>query len=208
MVGRGSQLKRVIFIVLTTLANVASIPARFKAFLASDKERIHAAVRASAGGHAQLDALVKDQLRAWLLQATLAAAQAREVGAGEADADEVKVAAAHLYHNAAAVTNAFGQHTEALDYYEKSLAIKREVLGERHADTAATYNNMAIVFDDQDRHTEALEYYEKALAIRREVLGERHPSFGDTCYNMALLHRAQSDSDRARELFAAAPRPQ
>ena len=74
---------------------------------------------------------------------------------------------------------------------------------------------MAAVFffyDQAGKHAEALKimmkYCGKSLAIRREVLGERHPSFGDTCYNMALLHRAQSDSDRARELFAAAPRPQ
>jgi hypothetical protein len=61
-------------VVMATLVRVES--QRAEAFLATDQERIHAAIKSSAGGHAKLDALVKDQLRAWLLRETLAAAAA------------------------------------------------------------------------------------------------------------------------------------
>jgi len=39
-----------------------------------------------------------------------------------------------------------GRHAEALEYYERSLAITREVLGERHPDIAQTYNNWPLYF--------------------------------------------------------------
>jgi hypothetical protein len=49
-------------VVMDTLVRVES--QRAEASLPTDQERIHAAIKSSEGGHAQLDALVKDQLRA------------------------------------------------------------------------------------------------------------------------------------------------
>jgi tetratricopeptide (TPR) repeat protein len=90
-------------------------------------------------------------LRAWLLQATLAAARARE-----GTTDEV---ATHLNSNAASAANAFGEHEEALKYYQNALTIQRNRLGEQHPSTAGTYNNMANVFDKQGRLEKAMELY-------------------------------------------------
>jgi tetratricopeptide (TPR) repeat protein len=177
-------------VVMDTLVRVES--ERAEAFLEKDQERIHAAIKSSEGGHAQLDALVKDQLRAWLLRETLAAAKAREE------------AAAALYSSAASVANAFGEHDEALEYYAKALAIYRDVLGERHPSTAGTYNGMATVFKNQGKHAEALEYYAKALAIRRDVLGERHPDTATTYNNMAVVFKNQGKHAEALEYYAKA----
>jgi tetratricopeptide (TPR) repeat protein len=191
----------------------------------------HAAIKNSAGGHAQLDALVKDQLRAWLLRETLAAAKAREGATEEAAAD--------LYCNAASVATTFGEHDEALEYYAKALAIQRDVLGERHPDTAATgtttwlvsstiragtqrrwstlqrrwrFNMTCWAGGTRTRPTptttwlvsEALEYYAKTLAIRRDVLGERHPGTAGTYNNMAGIAYKQGRHAEALESYAKA----
>ena len=169
---------------------------RAEAFLTTDQERIHAAITASAGGHMQLDVMVKDQLRTWLLRETLAAAKAREGAADET--------AAGLYNNAASVANTFGEHNEALLYFKKVLTIYREVVGERHPHTAVTCNNMAVVFSKQGRFAEAREYSGKALAIRREVLGERYPDTAMAYNNMANVFSNQGRLEEAQEYYEKA----
>lgn len=39
-----------------------------------------------------------------------------------------------------------GDYNEALKYYQKSLAIKEEVLGKKHPYTAGSYNNIAVLY--------------------------------------------------------------
>ena len=107
---------------------------------------------------------------------------------------------AQTYNNMGSVFRAQGKDAEALEYCGKSLAIRREVLGERHPPPSRPTTTWAM----SSAHAEALECYQKSLAIRREVTGRAILSFGNTCNNMAALHHNQGDSDRARELFAAA----
>jgi hypothetical protein len=37
------------------------------------------------------------------------------------------------------------EYTKALEYCEKSLNIRRKLLGEEHVDTATSYNNMGLI---------------------------------------------------------------
>ena len=68
-----------------------------------------------------------------------------------------------------------GDHAAARPYYERALAIRLEVLGEQHPDTASSLNNMGYLLQAMGDHAAARPYYERALAIRLEVLGEQHP---------------------------------
>jgi tetratricopeptide (TPR) repeat protein len=107
----------------------------------------------------------------------------------------------------AGVFNNQGRHAEALVHNARALAIYRDVLGERHPDTATIdNNNMAIACTQwkQCRHAEALEYYAKALAIRRDVLGERHPTTAATYTNMASVFTDQGRHAEALEYHAKA----
>ena len=97
-----------------------------------------------------------------------------------------------------------GQYTSALECYGKALAIREEVLGDLHPDTADTYNNMAAVYHKQSDYTLAMEYYSKALAIREEVLGERHPSTAQTYNNMAIVYDDEGDYATALEYHGKA----
>lgn len=79
------------------------------------------------------------------------------------------------------------RYAEALDYYQQSLAIDRE-LGER-AGPGITLGNIGNVYDEQDQYTEALDYYQQALAIHREV-GNRGGE-GGTLNNIGEVYEAQ-----------------
>ena len=58
---------------------------------------------------------------------------------------------------------------EALD--RRALAVREEVLGPRHHDTAESHNNLALDLQQQGRAREAEPLYRKARAAFEEVLG-------------------------------------
>ena len=138
-------------------------------------------------GHAQL--ALESFNKAWEMRVSL-------------EADECLLA--DRYNSIGEALEALGRYQESLEWYEKALAIREEVLGNRHPDTATTYNNMAGVYDAQGDYDKALEWYEKALAIDEEVLGKGHPYTATTYNNMALVYYDQGDYDKALEWHARA----
>ena len=46
--------------------------------------------------------------------------------------------------NKGGVYDSKNEFDKALDYYNKSLAIKKSILGENHTDVATSYNNIGI----------------------------------------------------------------
>ena len=87
-----------------------------------------------------------------------------------------------------------GRYGEAMEYYERDLAITVKVLGEHHPSTAITLNAIGQALHRQGRYGEALEYYERDLAIMVKVLGEQHP---DTAMSRFELGRARRDTGDA-----------
>ncbi len=88
-------------------------------------------------------------------------------------------------------------YAEALDYYEQSLAIRREV-GDR-AGEGTTLNNIGAVYRNQSNYAEALDYYEQSLAIRREV-GDRSGE-ETVLYFIGEVYRAEGDYDEALNYY-------
>ena len=84
-----------------------------------------------------------------------------------------------------------GDYPQALEGYQKALAILEKVLGKEHPDIAMTYNNIAGVYQAQGDYPQALAFYQKALAIREKVLGKEHPDIAMTYNNLALVYQAQ-----------------
>jgi tetratricopeptide (TPR) repeat protein len=97
-----------------------------------------------------------------------------------------------------------GRYREAQPLFEKVLAIRRELLGEQHPDTAASYNNVAFNLNAQGRYKEAEEGYQKALANCRKVLGEEHPDTATSYNNVASNLDARGRHKEAEEGFRKA----
>jgi len=89
---------------------------------------------------------------------------------------------------------------------EQALAIRRELFGERHPDTAQSLNNVAGYLNTLGNPKRALELAEQALAIRRELFGERHPNTATSLHNVAgyLLDRGKTQQayDHAQAAYA------
>ncbi len=93
----------------------------------------------------------------------------------------VDVAQAREDEESARLCNELGQHLwqigdyqGARPYYEKALAIRSKVLGEKHPDTAQSLNRLGYLLQSQGKLAEARHYFEAALAIREQLFGELH----------------------------------
>ena len=103
------------------------------------------------------------------------------------------------YNNIAIVYNYQGKYDQALEYYQKALAIRLKKLGADHPNVADYYNNIAIVYNNQGKHDQALEYYQKALAIYLKKLGVNHPNVASCYNNIAAVYNYQGKYDQALE---------
>jgi tetratricopeptide (TPR) repeat protein len=79
-------------------------------------------------------------------------------------------------NNIAGVYRALGQHKEALEFHQQSLAIDKKFYGESHPDVATSLNNIAGVYRALGQHKEALEFHQQSLTIFKQFYGEEHPA--------------------------------
>ncbi|MEO5367373.1 MAG: tetratricopeptide repeat protein [Magnetococcus sp. WYHC-3] len=82
----------------------------------------------------------------------------------------------------------------------QTLAIRREVLGEQHPETATTLHNLALVLKDRQLPGSSLAFNRQALAIREQVLG-RHVDTAASLNNLASLHQDLGEFPQARALY-------
>ena len=90
-----------------------------------------------------------------------------------------------------------GRYDEALDAYDRSLAISREF--EDRVGEGQTLISMGNVYQLQGRYDEALDAYDRSLAICREFkdrVGE-----GLTLNNMGVVYQAQGRYDEALDAY-------
>ena len=111
----------------------------------------------------------------------------------QADAEKYATQAAQYYQQ--------GNYAQALEFYNKALAIRLKVLGENHPDTATSYNNIGIVYDSQGNYAKALEYHNKALEIRLNVLGENHHYTATSYNNFGAVYDNQGNYAKALEFY-------
>ena len=109
---------------------------------------------------------------------------------------------------AAGLANEVGYHLKAAGdlsgakpYYERSLAICEQVLGERHPNTATSLNNLGILLHAMGDLSGASPYYERSLAIREQVLGEQHPDTATSLNNLGVLLQDMGDLSGAKPYY-------
>jgi len=95
--------------------------------------------------------------------------------------------------NMGAIFNLFGQNDQALELYEKSLAILQQI-GDRQGE-GATLNNLATTAHAKGDYDTALRYLEQSLAIQQQI-GDRQGE-GVTLSNISQIHKVRGDYDTA-----------
>jgi tetratricopeptide (TPR) repeat protein len=81
------------------------------------------------------------------------------------------------------------------------LALRRDVLGERHPDTIFSMASLAVTYHAQGRYDEDEKISVEVLALRRDVLGERHPDTISSMASLATTYHAQGRYDEAEKIY-------
>ncbi|WP_282777978.1 tetratricopeptide repeat protein [Phaeodactylibacter xiamenensis] len=102
-----------------------------------------------------------------------------------------------IYNNLGLILDLYGQYDAALQYYEKSLVVKKEkgnIQGE-----GATLNNISQIFKARGDYGKALEYLEQSLKISQQI-GDRSGE-STTLGNIASIYKKQGDRNKALQYF-------
>ena len=97
-----------------------------------------------------------------------------------------------------------GNASQAIEYYEKALEMKKAFLGESHPSVAETLHNLGTAWSELGEKKKAIEYYEKALEILKSFLGESHPSVADTLHNLGTAWSDLGEKKKAIEYYEKA----
>lgn len=89
----------------------------------------------------------------------------------------------------------YGDYPKSLEYYFKSLEIRKMVSGEEQIEIAELYNNIGLAYHDSN----TLDYYFKALKIREKILGIKHPETATTNNNIGAMYQRQGEYQKALE---------
>ncbi|MEO0407309.1 MAG: tetratricopeptide repeat protein [Cyanobacteria bacterium P01_A01_bin.135] len=109
----------------------------------------------------------------------------RETGVREAFPQESPVGEASTLNNIGEINRLLGNYPTALDYYEQSLALKREI-GDR-ASESTTLNNIGVTYQLLGNYPTAFDYYEQSLALKREI-GD-HAGESTTLNNIGITYQ-------------------
>jgi tetratricopeptide (TPR) repeat protein len=90
----------------------------------------------------------------------------------------------------------------ALEYYSKSLEIRKETLPPNHPDIATSYNNIGSIFSNKGDNDKALEYFSKSLEIYKETLPANHPDIATSYNNIGSIYKNKGDNDKALEYYS------
>ncbi|CAF4857806.1 unnamed protein product, partial [Rotaria socialis] len=85
------------------------------------------------------------------------------------------------------------KYFEALDFYEKSVAIHGKHLPPDHPDLGSSHNNIGGVHHCLGHYDLALDHYNRSLKIKLKSLPAQHPSIASTYENMGLVYEDKDE---------------
>jgi tetratricopeptide (TPR) repeat protein len=112
--------------------------------------------------------------------------------------------AARLCNELGGHLNTVGDYAGARPYYERALAIRRNVLRAEHPDTAVSLNNLGGLLYAMGDYAGARPYLERALAINEKVFGAAHPYTAESLNNLGGLLDSMGDYAGARPYYERA----
>lgn len=107
-------------------------------------------------------------------------------------------------HNLSILYIILGKYELSLPLNQKSLEIRKLILGEKHLDYIASLNNIAILHKSMGNYTLALPLYNNVLELRKEILGEKHPDYANSLNNLAIVYHEMGNYTTSVPLFIQA----
>jgi serine/threonine protein kinase/class 3 adenylate cyclase/Tfp pilus assembly protein PilF len=115
--------------------------------------------------------------------------------------DDMKLLHARRLGETGGRFHGLGRHAEGARLAAASLALREELLGPNHPETATALNDLASLLHSGGDFAAARPLYERALAIREATLGPEALDTAVTLNNLAMLLRATGAYGEALPLF-------
>jgi Tfp pilus assembly protein PilF len=96
------------------------------------------------------------------------------------------------------------EYTEAITFYEKSIAIYKKTLPPNYPELANSYNGIGNVYYNMGEYLKALSSHEKALEIRQQSLPPNHPDLAKSYNNIGLVYSKMGEYSKARSFYERA----
>ncbi|MBF6463719.1 tetratricopeptide repeat protein [Nocardia beijingensis] len=94
-----------------------------------------------------------------------------------------------------------GMSLRAIEYLQRVLTARKQILGPKHPDIFAFGNNLASAYQKAGRTAEAIELLEEALPDAERFLGTDHPATLSARNNLAGAYQAAGRLGEAIKLF-------
>lgn len=108
---------------------------------------------------------------------------------------------ASCYQGLGSVAKKNGDYELSLQWHNKSLDIKMEILKPDDPNIAASLNSIGTIYSAQKDYKRALESYEKALSIYEKSFNDDHIDVAMCMNNIAHIYCHQSKYSQALELY-------
>jgi len=117
------------------------------------------------------------------------------------DLDEEGLLLAGALNQKGIILRALGDYESAEPLYRKSLAMRRNILGDEHPDVATSMNNLGLLLQIVGNYDEAEPLLRQAVALQRKLLGDVNLCVATTLSNLGLLLRSKGDYEAAESLY-------
>jgi serine/threonine protein kinase/tetratricopeptide (TPR) repeat protein len=134
---------------------------------------------------------------------TVTAREILDKGAAKIDQalEDQPLIRARLMETIGTVYRSLGLYEQAKPMLEKTLNLKRNILGEGHLSVADTLHNLGIICDDQGKYEEAASFFRQSLDIRETRLGPDDPEVARSLNSLAIVYWNQGKYGEAEPLL-------
>jgi CHAT domain-containing protein/Tfp pilus assembly protein PilF len=94
-----------------------------------------------------------------------------------------------------------GRYPEALAAGRRALEIRKQVLGDRHANTATSLVHLGATLSNMGQYDEARQCLEQALAVRKELFGEKNGAYLEALNDLGLIFHSMGQYEQAVSLL-------
>jgi tetratricopeptide (TPR) repeat protein len=180
--------------IAASLACLASLQDSIEDFAAARKSREEIlSIRSRLHGPADwrtIDARLALQHTEWLAKAS--PQQRKEL----AESDRLLMQAVRLMKE--------GKPREAVPLAERSVSIRKQVLGDADLSYAFAAGRFAYISGKAGDYARAEQLFRQVSEILKKVLGENHPDYATNLNNLAVLYENRGDYERAEPLYRQA----
>ena len=93
------------------------------------------------------------------------------------------------------------EYLVALEFYNKSLEIRKTIFGETHPETISLYDSIAKNYYRFGEYTKALEWYKKSFEIKTSELSNDESEIALSAFHIGVVYEMQTEYTCAMKMF-------